>query len=189
MGLALAERAVARGAEVTLVAANVALPAPAGVRRVDVETAAELSSALEAEFESSDVLLMAAAPADFRPSESAESKISREGTLELDLEATEDILAGLSGQRREGQTVVGFAAETSADRARAREKLERKGADAIVFNDVSRSEIGFESGENEVVIVEASGEHPVPLASKEQVADAILDRVEALRAGTTDRSS
>jgi phosphopantothenoylcysteine decarboxylase/phosphopantothenate--cysteine ligase len=189
MGLALAERAVARGAEVTLVAANVALPAPAGVRRVDVETAAELSSALEAEFESSDVLLMAAAPADFRPSESAESKISREGTLELDLEATEDILAGLSGQRREGQTVVGFAAETSADRARAREKLERKGADAIVFNDVSRSEIGFESGENEVVIVEASGEHPVPLASKEQIADAILDRVEALRAGTADRSS
>jgi phosphopantothenoylcysteine decarboxylase/phosphopantothenate--cysteine ligase len=189
MGLALAERAVARGAEVTLVAADVALPAPAGVRRVDVETAAELSSALEAEFESSDVLLMAAAPVDFRPSESAESKISREGTLELDLEATEDILAGLSGQRREGQTVVGFAAETSADRARAREKLERKGADAIVFNDVSRSEIGFESGENEVVIVEASGEHPVPLASKEQVADAILDRVEALRAGTTDRSS
>ena len=189
MGLALAERAAARGAEVTLVAANVALPAPPGVRRVDVETAAELNSALEAEFGSSDVLLMAAAPADFRPSESAESKISREGTLELDLEATEDILAGLSSRRREDQTVIGFAAETGADPARAREKLERKGADAIVFNDVSRSEIGFESAENEVVIVEASGEHPVPLASKQQVADAILDRVEALRAGTADRSS
>src|SRR5687767_11114533 len=112
MGLALAESAAARGAEVTLVAANVTLPAPPGVRRVDVETAAELNSALEAEFGSSDVLLMAAAPADFRPSESAESKISREGTLELDLEATEDILAGLGARSREDQTIVGFAAET-----------------------------------------------------------------------------
>jgi phosphopantothenoylcysteine decarboxylase / phosphopantothenate---cysteine ligase len=184
MGLALAERAAARGAEVTLVAANVTLPAAPGVRRVDVETAAELNSALEAEFGSSDVLLMAAAPADFRPSESAESKISREGTLELDLEATEDILAGLGARSREDQTIVGFAAETGADRARAREKLERKGADAIVFNDVSRPEIGFESDENEVVIVEASGEHPVPMASKQQVADAILDRIEALRKPT-----
>jgi phosphopantothenoylcysteine decarboxylase/phosphopantothenate--cysteine ligase len=184
MGLALAERAAARGAEVTLVAANVSLPAAPGVRRVDVETAAELNSALEAEFGSSDVLLMAAAPADFRPSESAESKISREGTLELDLEATEDILAGLGARGREDQTIVGFAAETGADRARAREKLERKGADAIVFNDVSRPEIGFESDENEVVIVEASGEHPVPMAPKQQVADAILDRVEALRKPT-----
>jgi phosphopantothenoylcysteine synthetase/decarboxylase len=84
---------------------------------------------------------------------------------------------------------VGFAAETDPDPARAREKLERKGADAIVFNDVSRSEIGFESTENEVVIVERSGEHPVPLASKVQVADAILDRVEALRSGAGSRGA
>jgi phosphopantothenoylcysteine decarboxylase/phosphopantothenate--cysteine ligase len=185
MGLALAERAARRGAEVTLVAANVSLPAPPGVRRVDVETAADLANALGREFDTTDVLVMAAAPADFRPKQAAGQKIHREGSggFELDLEATEDILAALAARRREDQTIVGFAAETDPDPERARGKLERKGADAIVFNDVSRSEIGFESAENEVVIVERSGEHPVPLSSKEQVADAILDRVEAIRAG------
>jgi phosphopantothenoylcysteine decarboxylase/phosphopantothenate--cysteine ligase len=182
MGLSLAERAAARGAEVTLVAANVALPAPPGVRRVDVETAAELATAIEAEFATTDVLLMAAAPADFRPSTSAESKIAREGTIELDLEPTEDILAGLGARRADGQTIIGFAAETGEGLDRARQKLARKGADAIVLNDVSRPEIGFESAENEVVIVEPAAEHPVPLASKDQVADAILDRIEAIRA-------
>jgi phosphopantothenoylcysteine decarboxylase/phosphopantothenate--cysteine ligase len=189
MGLALAERAARRGAEVTLVAANVALPAPPGVRRVDVETAAELADALSREFDSTDVLVMAAAPADFRPKQAAGEKIHREGRggFELDLEATEDILAALTARRREGQTVVGFAAETDSDATRAREKLESKGADAIVFNDVSRPEIGFESPENEVVIVERSGEHPVPLGPKEQIADAILDRVEAIRSGSAVR--
>jgi phosphopantothenoylcysteine decarboxylase/phosphopantothenate--cysteine ligase len=189
MGLALAERAARRGAEVTLVAANVALPAPAGVRRIDVETAAQLADALGIEFESADVLLMAAAPADFRPRKSEDEKIHREGTAELDvdLEPTEDILAGLGKRRRGGQTVIGFAAETDAGVERAREKLERKGADAIVLNDVSRTEIGFESAENEVVIVERDSEHDVPLASKEEVADAILDWVEALRAAPEAR--
>src|SRR4051794_37595133 len=215
MGLALAERAVRRGAEVTVIAANVSRPTPPGVRRVDVETAAGLADALGREFDSADVLVMAAAPADFRPKSAAGEKIHREGKggLELDLEATEDILAALTAHRREGQTIVGFAAETDAgldrareklerkgadaglDRAReklerkgadagldrAREKLERKGADAIVLNDVSRSEIGFESPQNEVVIVERSDVRHVPLGSKEDVADAILDRVEALR--------
>jgi phosphopantothenoylcysteine decarboxylase/phosphopantothenate--cysteine ligase len=189
MGLALAEGAARRGAEVTLVAANVSLPAPPGVRRVDVETAADLADALGREFDSTDVLVMAAAPADFRPKRAAGQKIHREGSggFELDLEATEDILAALTSRRGEDQTVIGFAAETDPDPARAREKLERKGADAIVFNDVSRSEIGFESSENEVVIVERSGEYPVPLASKEQVADAILDRVEAIRSNSGAR--
>jgi phosphopantothenoylcysteine decarboxylase/phosphopantothenate--cysteine ligase len=183
MGLAVAERAARRGAEVTVVAANVSLSAPAGVRRVDVETAAELAAALDQEFESTDVLVMAAAPADFRPRQAAGAKIHREGAgkLELDLEATEDILAALSGRRREGQTIVGFAAETDSGLERVREKLARKGADAIVLNDVSRAEIGFESAENEVVIVERDGEHHIPLGSKERVADAILDRVEKLR--------
>jgi phosphopantothenoylcysteine decarboxylase/phosphopantothenate--cysteine ligase len=183
MGLALAERAARRGAEVTLVAANVSLPAPPGVMRLDVETAAELTAALEREYSSADVLIMAAAPADFRPKRAAGEKIHREahGELELDLEPTEDILAALAARRRQGQTIVGFAAETSEGIGRAREKLERKGADAIVLNDVSRAEIGFESSENEVLIVERGAEHHVPLASKEQVADAILDRVEALR--------
>jgi phosphopantothenoylcysteine decarboxylase/phosphopantothenate--cysteine ligase len=168
---------------VTLIAANVSRAVPPGVRRVDVETAAELADALGREFESADVLVMAAAPADFRPKHAAGEKIHREGpgALELDLEATEDILATLAARRRQGQTIVGFAAETEAGLDRAREKLDRKGADAIVLNDVSRSEIGFESPENEVVIVERGGEHHVPLASKKAVADAILDRVEALR--------
>jgi phosphopantothenoylcysteine decarboxylase/phosphopantothenate--cysteine ligase len=208
MGMAVAERAAKRGAEVTVVAANVTLPAPAGVRRVDVETAADLADALAREFASTDVLVMAAAPADFRPKRAAGEKIHREGTggLELDLEPTEDILAALAARRSKGQTIVGFAAETpslNADSSgtgrvapggapshdpgsariikRARVKLERKGADAIVLNDVSRAEVGFESPENEVVIVEREGEHHVPLASKEDVADAILDRIEALR--------
>jgi phosphopantothenoylcysteine decarboxylase/phosphopantothenate--cysteine ligase len=183
MGIAVAEQAVRRGADVTLIAANVALPAPAGVRRVDVETAAELAEALGREFDSADVLVMAAAPADFRPREAVGEKIHREGAdkLELDLEPTNDILAKLGTRRRKGQTIVGFAAETDSDLERAREKLDRKGADAIVLNDVSRSEIGFESDENEVVIVERGGEHHVPLASKDEIAGAILDRVEALR--------
>jgi phosphopantothenoylcysteine decarboxylase/phosphopantothenate--cysteine ligase len=190
MGLALAERAARRGAEVTLVAANVARQAPPGVRRVDVETAAELADALGREFDSADVLVMAAAPADFRPRQAAGEKIHREGTggLELDLEATADILAALSSHRHEGQTIIGFAAETDAGLDRAREKLARKGADAIVLNDVSRPDIGFESRENEVVIVERGGEHHVPLASKEAVADAILDRIEALRSGFISRA-
>ncbi|MSO41581.1 MAG: bifunctional phosphopantothenoylcysteine decarboxylase/phosphopantothenate--cysteine ligase CoaBC [Solirubrobacterales bacterium] len=182
MGLALAERAARRGAEVTLVAANVCLDEPAGVRRVNVETAAELKSALGSEFPSSDVLLMAAAPADFRASAVAERKLPREGQgMELELEPTEDILAGLASGRHGGQTVIGFAAETGSGLERAREKLRRKAVDAIVLNDVSRPEIGFESDQNEVVIVEAGQERQIPLSSKADVADAILDRVEALR--------
>jgi phosphopantothenoylcysteine decarboxylase/phosphopantothenate--cysteine ligase len=189
MGIALAERAAWRGAEVSLVCASVSLPAPPAVRRIDVETAAELAEALGREFDSADVLVMAAAPADFRPREAAGEKIHREGAgrLELDLEPTEDILAALGERRRKGQTIVGFAAETDAGIERAREKLERKGADAIVLNDVSRPEIGFESEQNEVVIVERDGEHRIPLAGKDEVAEAILDRIEALRAEGVSR--
>ncbi len=190
MGLALAGAAARRGAEVTLVAANVGLPAPPGVARVVVETAAELATALEREFESSHVLLMAAAPADFRPRAAEPQKITRDRGLDLSLEATDDILAALGAASRPDQTVVGFAAETSATGIdRAREKLERKGADAIVLNDVSRPEIGFESTENEVVIVERDGEQHVPISSKDEVAEAILDRVESLRSGQPHRDS
>ncbi len=184
MGLALAAAAARRGAEVTLIAANVSLPPPAGMRVVEVETTAELAAAVKDEFADAHVLLMAAAPADFRASAPRESKIAREGGagLELRLEPTEDILAALGHERREDQTVVGFAAETGAEAIeRARAKLGRKALDAIVFNDVSRAEIGFDSGDNEVTIVERSGEHHVPLAAKDAVAEAILDRVEALR--------
>jgi phosphopantothenoylcysteine decarboxylase/phosphopantothenate--cysteine ligase len=184
MGLALAAAAARRGAEVTLVAANVSLSAPAGVRTVEVETTAELGTALAAEFAAAHVLLMAAAPADFRAASTEGAKISREASgLDLRLEPTDDILAALARERRPGQTLVGFAAETGAGAIeRARAKLERKAVDAIVFNDVSRPEIGFDSADNEVTIVERGGEHQVALAAKEAVAEAILDRVEALRA-------
>jgi phosphopantothenoylcysteine decarboxylase/phosphopantothenate--cysteine ligase len=184
MGIALARAAARRGAEVTLVAANVTAALPAGIETVRVETTEELGDEVRSRFPDSHVLLMAAAPADFRTADRADMKLSREGEgLDLRLEATEDILAGVGTTRRADQTVVGFAAETGAEAIeRARAKLERKGADAIVFNDVSRAEIGFDSANNEVTIVERDGEHQVPLASKDDIADAILDRVEALRA-------
>ena len=184
MGLALAEQAARRGADVTLVAANVSLSEPAGVRRIDVETADELAAAVRDEFPSCHVLLMAAAVADFRPARAEAGKISREGSdgLELRLEQTEDVVADLASLRSDDQTLVGFAAEHGAEAIeRARAKLDRKGLDAIVFNDVSRADIGFDSALNEVVIVERGGERRVPLAPKEEVAAAILDRVEALR--------
>jgi len=183
MGIALAAAAAKRGAEVTLLAANVPLPAPAGVRRIDVETAAQLAAAAEEEFAVTHVLLMAAAPADFRAAVPAEGKLRRCGGLELSLEPTEDILAALSSRRRDGQTVVGFAAEYGGEAAaRARGKLERKGADMIVFNDVSNPEIGFESERNAVTLITAGGEAEVPIDSKDAVAEAILDEVDRLRA-------
>ncbi len=183
MGLALAAAAQRRGAEVTLVAANVSLPAPPGVRRVDVGTAAELSAALDEEFPRSQILLMAAAPADFRLGEVADTKIKRKGSgLDLHLEPTEDILAGLAGRRQEGQTIVGFAAEHGVGGpGRARDKLVRKGADLIVHNDVSDPEIGFESERNAVTLISAESEQELEIDSKDAIAEAILDRVEELR--------
>jgi phosphopantothenoylcysteine decarboxylase / phosphopantothenate---cysteine ligase len=184
MGLALTEQAIRRGAEVTLVAANVSLPEPAGTRRIEVETTEELANVVREEFPHCHVLLMAAAVADFRPVRAEPGKIAREGGggIDLHLEQTQDVLADLSSLHSDDQTLVGFAAEHGAGAIeRARAKLDRKGLDAIVFNDVSRTEIGFDSALNEVVIVERDGERRVPLAPKEEIAAAILDRVEALR--------
>jgi phosphopantothenoylcysteine decarboxylase / phosphopantothenate---cysteine ligase len=182
MGMALAAAAARRGAEVTLIAANVSLPEPAGVKRVDVETTAELAYETVERFETQHVLLMAAAPADFR-TEPITGKIKRQDSLNLNLQPTEDILAKLSGERGENQTVVGFAAEHGGEAVeRARAKLTRKGADLIVLNDVSDPTIGFESAENAVTLVDAEGETEVPKASKDAVAEAILDEVERLRA-------
>jgi phosphopantothenoylcysteine decarboxylase/phosphopantothenate--cysteine ligase len=182
MGMALAAAAARRGAEVTLVAANVSLPEPAGVKRIDVETTAELSYETGERFETQHVLLMAAAPADFR-TEPITGKIKRQDSLNLNLQPTEDILARISAQRGEEQTVVGFAAEHGGDAVgRARAKLARKGADLIVLNDISDPTIGFESAENEVLLVTADDEEQVPKASKDAVAEAILDRIDRLRA-------
>ncbi len=189
MGFALAQAAHARGAEVTLLAANVALSDPPGVAIHEVSTAAELMQACEREFPMCDVLLMAAAVADFRPREPAEGKIKKSGraSLELELEPTADVLAGLASRRRDGQTLVGFAAE-HGERAIecARKKLTEKGLDAVVVNDISREDIGFEVDANEVTILAVAGEQAeivqhVPRAPKTEVAEAILDAVERLR--------
>jgi phosphopantothenoylcysteine decarboxylase / phosphopantothenate---cysteine ligase len=182
MGIALAAAAAERGAEVTLIAANVSLPSPPGVRRLEVETAAQLAAVAGEEFAATHVLLMAAAPADFRAAAPAEGKLQRSDGLELSLEPTEDILAALASNRTEKQTIVGFAAEHGGEAVeRARGKLQRKGADLIVLNDVSNPEIGFESERNAVTLINAEGESGVPIASKGEIAEAILDEVARLR--------
>jgi phosphopantothenoylcysteine decarboxylase/phosphopantothenate--cysteine ligase len=185
MGIALATAAARRGAEVTLIAANVSLPAPAGLRRVEVETAEQLAAAATEAFATTDVLLMAAAPADFRPVAVAGEKLKRADGLELRMEPTEDILAGLASARTANQVIVGFAAEHGGDAVgRAREKLSRKGADLIVLNDVSDPRIGFESRDNAVTLIAADGETEVPVAAKEEIAEAILGRVDQIRGRT-----
>jgi phosphopantothenoylcysteine decarboxylase/phosphopantothenate--cysteine ligase len=180
MGLALAEEAARRGADVTLVAANVTLALPATA--VPVETTAELEAAVRDRFRDADVLIMAAAPSDFRPAEPLDAKISREGGLSIELEPTTDIVAAVAADRRPGQTVIGFAAEHgNGALERGRAKLARKGLDAVVVNDISRSDIGFDSTDNEVTIVLADAEREVGRRSKSEVAAAILDEVARLR--------
>ncbi len=179
MGFALADEAARRGATVTCVAANVALERNPAVEYVDVETAAQLGEACAERFGDCDLLLMAAAVADYRPARPVDDKLKKHAAaLELALERTDDVLAGLAAARRPGQTIVGFAAEHGDGREAARDKLARKGLDAIVLNDVSRAEIGFDSPENEVTILTAAGERRVPRASKGEVAAAILDTVQ-----------
>jgi phosphopantothenoylcysteine decarboxylase / phosphopantothenate---cysteine ligase len=185
MGFALADAAAALGASVTVIAANVGLERSARVRYVDVATAAELKAACEAEFPGCDVLLMAAAVADYRPSEAAATKLKKDRaeTLTLTLEPTEDIITALAGARRPDQTLVGFAAEHGEGAvAYGRDKLARKGLDAVVVNDIGRKDIGFEGVQNEVTIVTAAGERHVPRTTKAAVARAVLDTVSDLRA-------
>jgi phosphopantothenoylcysteine decarboxylase/phosphopantothenate--cysteine ligase len=186
MGFAVADEAARRGAAVTCLAANVTLPRHAGVEYVDVETASELAEATHARFERCDVLVMAAAVGDFRPAEAAGDKIKKDGAsggMELHLERTEDILAGVSARRRPNQVLVGFAAEFGAGNAVAygRDKLARKGLDAVVVNDISRSNIGFDADANEVTILTGAGERHVARAAKAAVAREVLDAVVALR--------
>jgi phosphopantothenoylcysteine decarboxylase / phosphopantothenate---cysteine ligase len=184
MGFALAEEAARRGAAVTVVAANVGLARSTGIDYVDVETAEELARATRAAFGQADVLVMAAAVSDFRPRHAASTKLSKQGREELvvELEPTEDVLASLAAVRRPGQVLVGFAAEHGEGAvARAREKLERKGLDLVVVNDVSDRAIGFDADDNEVVIVSGADAESVPRSAKSEVARVILDRVERVR--------
>ncbi|CAA9506910.1 MAG: Phosphopantothenoylcysteine decarboxylase / Phosphopantothenoylcysteine synthetase [uncultured Solirubrobacteraceae bacterium] len=189
MGFALAAAAADLGAAVTVVAANVALPRDPRVAYVDVETAAELQDACAAAFGEADVLLMAAAVADFRPAASLAGKLKKAGEerLRVELERTPDILTGLAAVRRPDQTLVGFAAEHGDGAlAYAREKLAHKGLDAIVVNDVARADIGFDAVHNEVTILTAGGETHVARASKAHVARAVLDVVAGLREPTAE---
>jgi phosphopantothenoylcysteine decarboxylase / phosphopantothenate---cysteine ligase len=177
-GHALAAEAAARGAKVTLVS-TVDLPVPPHADVVRVETAAEMEEAVHAAEASADVVVMAAAVADFRPAQVADRKLKKQaGVPEITLEPTPDILAGLGARKRPGQTIVGFAAETDEVRQNAAAKLAAKGIDLIVANDVSSPGAGFEHDTNQVVIMDADGtEREVPLADKRAIARAVFDAV------------
>ena len=181
MGVALAEEARSRGADVTLLAANLNVAAPAGVTVVDTPTAADLEREALARSDA-DVIVMAAAVADYRPTEArADKRPKDEEPWTVELEPTRDVLSALGAQRRAGQVLVGFAADgAGAGLERAREKRLAKRADLFVFNDVDRADIGFDVDENEVVLVSSSGERQVAKAPKREIAAVVLDEVERL---------
>lgn len=185
-GHAIAEAAARRGARVTLVTTT-ALAVPAGVQRVQVATADEMRSAVIERSAGADVVVMAAAVADFTPVRVAEQKIKKgDGVPLIELRPTVDILAELGSGRVPGRTLVGFAAETTDVAAHAARKLHDKNVDLIVANDVAAPGVGFEHDTNEVLILSSDGEqHHVPLSDKHAVADAVLDAVVGIR--PTDR--
>jgi phosphopantothenoylcysteine decarboxylase/phosphopantothenate--cysteine ligase len=179
-GHAIAIAAARRGAAVTLVTSSpLALPSDVRLSRVDVETAADMEEAMGAAADGADVVVMAAAVADFRPKATAGTKLSKEdGIPELVLEPTPDILAGLARRAAPGQVIVGFAAETHDAVERGRRKLERKGVDLLVVNDVSAPGAGFDHDTNAVVILGVDGNATeIALTSKDAVANALLDMV------------
>jgi phosphopantothenoylcysteine decarboxylase/phosphopantothenate--cysteine ligase len=181
MGVALAEEAKRRGADVTLLAANLTVPPPRGIDVVQTPTAAALLDEALARRDA-DVVLMAAAVADYRPEDpAAEKRPKDDQSWQVTLEPTVDVLRALAERRANGQVLIAFAAD-GGDRglARAREKLEHKRVDLVVYNDVSRGDIGFDAGDNEVVLITAAGERTVAKAPKDQIAAAIVDAAEEL---------
>src|SRR5262245_2552948 len=182
MGIALAEEARRRGARVTMLAANLAVAPPAGVEVVETPTAAALAREAKAR-SSADIVLMAAAVADYGPEPMAGKRPKTGELWEISLRPTEDILAGF-GESKNGMVLVGFGAEEGeAGLERKRRMLAEKHLDLVVFNDVSREDIAFDAPENEVVLVSADGERIVPKAPKERIAAEILDEVERLLGG------
>lgn len=184
-GYAFARSAVAQGADVTLVAANVELPDPAGVKVVNVVSATDMHAAMLAEAPQADVIVMTAAVADFRPAARADQKIKKDGTLPPPIELAEnpDILADLARRRKEhgrgGQVIVGFAAETNPDLDAARAKLARKGCDLLVMNQVGNG-VGFGAGDNEWLVLDTDGAVTgIPRRSKDALADDILALINA----------
>lgn len=184
MGVALAREARRRGAEVTLLASNLAVPAPAGVTVVDAPTAADLEREALARVDA-DVVVMAAAVADYRPAAPlSEKRPKHDEAWSVELEPTADVLAEIGRRRRPEQVIVGFAADGGGTGLeRAREKLAAKGADLFVFNDVSRPDIGFDVDENEVVLLSNGTERTVGKAPKSRIAEAVLDEIELLLSG------
>jgi phosphopantothenoylcysteine decarboxylase/phosphopantothenate--cysteine ligase len=178
MGAALAAEAHRRGAEVTLVASNLSVRAPVGVDVIQAPTADDVARETLARGDV-DVVLMAAAVADYRPAEPDEEKRAKDGEpWTVSLEPTTDVLRELGARRTNGQLLVGFAADRGEPGLeRAREKLANKRADLIVFNDVARDDVGFDALDNEVVLVSAEGERQIEKAPKERIAVAILDEV------------
>jgi phosphopantothenoylcysteine decarboxylase/phosphopantothenate--cysteine ligase len=184
MGFALAAEAARRGAAVTLVAGPTAIEPPPVGDIVRVRRAGEMHEAVLARADAADVVIMAAAVADYTPAAPLAQKMTKDlEALTLELRRTPDILGDLGRRRREqgrGPVLVGFAAETEDVVRRAAGKRERKGVDLIVANDVSRTDSGFEVDQNEVVIVGPDGTESLPLQSKARVAAALLDRIEKL---------
>lgn len=187
-GYALAAGAARRGANVVLVSANVALPAPTAVTVVSVETAAELAGAVQQHAASADIVTMAAAVADFRPADVSDVKLKKDSAVEptaIALERNPDILRALVANKSEGQTIVGFAAETGDEAAAVieygRKKLAAKGCDLLVVNDVSGGAV-FERAENQVIILDrVGGQQSLPRADKSRIADQVWDAVIAFR--------
>jgi phosphopantothenoylcysteine decarboxylase/phosphopantothenate--cysteine ligase len=176
MGFALAASAAAQGGEVVLIAGPVALPTPPGVRRIDIRSAAQMHEAVMAELAGIDTFIAAAAVADYRPKSVSAGKIKKsEGDSSLELQRTLDILAAVSVSPMRPKRVVGFAAETERLDEHAQEKMRNKGLDAIAANAVGQSGSGFESSHNALTVFTRAGRHAIPLTTKRQAADALLD--------------
>lgn len=186
MGFALAEAARSRGADVTVVAGTTSVPAPAGIKVVRGNSAASMYEEVMREAPTATVFIGAAAVADYRPADRVPSKVKKSGgPLTLKLEPTADILAAVAARRRPGQLVFGFAAESDRVVEHAREKLERKGLDLIVANDITQEGAGFDANTNIVTLIRRNGTEPMALAkmSKREVAHRILDQIAGLRTG------
>ena len=182
MGFALAEAALRRGGEVTVVAGNTSVAPPSGVRVVQAMSAEDMSQAVAKERENASVFIGAAAIADYRPAERADQKIKKsQDSITLTLERTPDVLAQVAASRTNGMLVIGFAAETENVLANAREKLRSKKLDAIIANDVTRKDAGFDSATNAITIITKDNTLELPLMSKTEAADRILDVIVSLR--------
>lgn len=181
MGYAIADAAVSRGARIILISAPTHLNPPPGCELIPVVSAEDMRRAVLDRLQEATMVIKAAAVSDYRPRLQAEQKIKRTGPITLELEPTEDILAEVVRARGPGTLVVGFAAETDRPLEHARSKLERKGADAIVLNNVSRPGIGFDSDRNAVTFLTATASHELPEMPKRELADCILDEILQLR--------